>query len=282
MLIKKMNNQVARRLMNYLLEKGSYFSLTKYVYDNRYEKYYEKINDMFKEDINVDTITNNLEAVVDKIYDKYKNDEQIYKFFIKGKIYRIKSEMKLLSDKEDSQSNPKRYLKKIMEEEIGKLDELKTQTNDKINYNSKEFFKDIILEYIYHNRVSKFIDMYQDKIIKKLNEINNFGKYKDKQIVHAIIYVFVLDEEMKSVILSNPNPFCWEYPNFLEDLEIYDEKKILLSTIAHEGICDLYCDSEAEYRKFKSIGVKFFEEHFISEQYVKNDNYIYEEIKKDT
>lgn len=272
-----MNNQVAKRLMDYLLEKGSSFSLTEYL-SNRCERN-QKISEIILKNIDLEPFLHNSSKLINDLYNKYKESKEIYRIYLEYQLFIEMQQMEELNNQDSNNEYLKEYVRKEIIQLQTSLDHLNNKNN--IICNKKEIFKVVVDWEIYYKQKSNFISKYSDKIIKKLNEINNFGEYKGKHIVHAVIYVFVLDEEMKNVILSNSNPFCWKFPNFLEDLNIYDKEKTLLSTISHEEICDIYCESEEEYEYFKSIGIEFYENSYIQEQIVKTDNYLYEEIKEE-
>ena len=46
--------------------------------------------------------------------------------------------------------------------------------------------------------------------------------------------------------------------------------------MAHEKICDIYCENEEEYNYLRSIGIEFEEDHFIPLSEKEKKNLYYE------
>lgn len=271
MLIKKMDNQVAKILVDYLLDKSTMFSLTEYINNTHYYRN-KRIEKILLRNIDLETILKSPSEVIDKLFLQYRQNKEIYRICLEENINTISGEI-------NKNTTGRRYLESALDIKNKELNNLKNDQND--YHNSKDVFESVVHWTIYQGKRTELTSKYNRKIIKRTNEINNFGEYKDKKVIHSIIYMFSLDDDTKSIVLDNPNPFNWLFPNFLEDICFYDNDKCLLSTIAHEEVCNLYCESKEEYEKFKSMGIEFYEENYIPEQYIVNNNYRYEEIGKD-
>lgn len=269
MLIKKMDNQVTKTLVDYLLDKSTMFSLTEYINNTHYYRN-KRIEKILLRNIDLETILKSPREVIDKLFEQYRQNKEIYRICLEEDINAINGEINEIN---------RRCLESVLDIKNKELNNLKNDQND--CYNSKDVFESVIYWIIYQEKRAEFISKYNHKIIKKTNEINNWSEYKDKKVIHSIIYMFSLDDDTKSIVLDNPNPFSWLFPNFLEDICFYDNDRCLLLTITHEEVCDLYCESKEEWEKFKSMGIEFYEEDYTFEQYTVNNNYRYEKIGKD-
>ena len=52
----------------------------------------------------------------------------------------------------------------------------------------------------------------------------------------------------------------------MDNICFYKNNKCWLYSVAHEQICDIYCDSKDEFEYLKSIGVKFIEKQYNPEK----------------
>ncbi len=80
----------------------------------------------------------------------------------------------------------------------------------------------------------------------------------------GITYYFKIDEYIKNSILSSKKKIWdWIYPYGLENISFLKDNQYWLKSVAHEKLCDIYCESEQEYRYLKSIGVEFYENEYV-------------------
>ena len=113
---------------------------------------------------------------------------------------------------------------------------------------------------IYYNNITKqWLIKNEKNIFNHTKNIHNFG---NEQVYLNDIYYLILNDELKSEILSKKSLYDWHYPNSLEDICFFKDGYCFLETVAHEGLCFIYCDNEAEYEYLKSIGIKFFDKEF--------------------
>ncbi len=55
----------------------------------------------------------------------------------------------------------------------------------------------------------------------------------------------------------------WLNPNFPEDIAFFRNGYCWLYSVAHEEICDIYCENEEEYEYLKLIGIEFVDDEFV-------------------
>ena len=84
----------------------------------------------------------------------------------------------------------------------------------------------------------------------------------DKDFVFEEIYIFRFDDKIKEELMHQKSIYDWVFPN-VEDLCIYNNGYCWLNSVAHEEICDIYCETIEEYEYLKSIGIKFVEDNYV-------------------
>ena len=77
-------------------------------------------------------------------------------------------------------------------------------------------------------------------------------------------------------MLSNSDLYAWLNPNYPEDISFFKDGYCWLYSVAHEEMCDIYCESVEEYNYLRSIGIEFIDDKFIeisnNELYFENYN----------
>jgi len=76
------------------------------------------------------------------------------------------------------------------------------------------------------------------------------------------VLFFKASIEMETYMLKNKNLYAWLNPNYPEDICFFKNGYCWLYSVAHEKLCDIFCENEEEYEYLKSIGIEFFEENF--------------------
>ncbi len=160
---------------------------------------------------------------LEKIYEKFKNDEQIFN---------------------------DNYIKKYESDEIGKM----------ISYHNRWGMTSGAIVWLYYNEMTlKWLNKNKVNIVnckKNDNALGNPGVY------HSDTYTIKLTDSIKSELVNKKSLYDWHYPNSLEDICFFKDGYCFLETISHESLCFIYCDNNEEYEYLKSIGIKFFEKEF--------------------
>lgn len=90
------------------------------------------------------------------------------------------------------------------------------------------------------------------------------------------ILFFKTDKELEKYMLSNSDLYAWLNPNYPEDISFFKDGYCWLYSVAHEEMCDIYCESVEEYNYLRSIGIEFIDDKFIeisnTELYFENYN----------
>lgn len=175
-----------------------------------------------------------------KKYLKEQTNYKEYKSFKKDSNYKSK-----LYDKYD------KYNIKIDLDNLT-YDQYKTFIiyDNRLNY-IWSIFSRLYYEYI----VNEFINKYKDNIIYE-------RKNYDNECIISIQYFLKITDNLEKRIIRRNSIFDWSYPNSIEDLALYKKGVCQLFSIAHEGILNISCESENEYKYLKSIGVKFDQEFY--------------------
>lgn len=66
-------------------------------------------------------------------------------------------------------------------------------------------------------------------------------------------------------VINEKDLIDWKYPNSLDNLCFIKDNYYIFFSISHEELYDIYCENEEEYEYLKSIGVEFYEDHFVKE-----------------
>ena len=226
MLIKNMEKETHKKLLEYIINKSNLFSLSIYS-DQHLKKHRKRMN----------IIVSNSNYSKEKILSEYSNE-------LKDEIY------------EQFKDN-----KKIFNQEYVNWFE-KDSVIDKY-YNRKSAIYSAIDSFVYENRTKRFLKKYKNNIVKDNETV--FGEPIDDFIPLCVTdYIFELNEEMIKVI-NEKDLIDWKYPNSLENLCFIKDNYYIFSSISHEDDYNIYCDNEEEYEYLKSIGVEFYEDHFVKE-----------------
>lgn len=213
-----------KTLMDYLFKKCDSISLTKY-------------HDQYEDDTNrsIDVILSSSSYSIDEIIEQYSDEflEKIYEEF-----------------KNDEQIFNDNYIQKYESDEIGKM----------ISYHNRWSMTSGAIAWLYYNEVTlKWVNKNKVNIINCKKNDNCLG---NPNVYHSDTYTFKLNEEIKSEILSKKSLYDWSYPDSLEDICFFKDGYCFLETITHENLCFIYCDDKEEYEYLKSIGIKIFEKEF--------------------
>ena len=89
------------------------------------------------------------------------------------------------------------------------------------------------------------------------------------------ILFFKMSLRTTKYLLNNKNLYAWLNPDYPEDISFFKDGYCWLYSIAHENLCDIYCESKEEYEYLKSIGIEFWNDEFvpISEDEIYYENY---------
>lgn len=90
------------------------------------------------------------------------------------------------------------------------------------------------------------------------------------------VFFLKTNQPVEEYILTNKNLYQWLNPKYPEDISFFRNGYCWLYSVAHEEMCEIYCDSEEEYEYLKSIGIEFENDKFIpiskEELYYENYN----------
>ena len=168
------------------------------------------------------------------------------------------------------------------------LDDIYNQFKDEIakEFNKKNFehldrnnqaivIKNSIMWLIYESVFNSWIYKYQKHIIFEKDHIIKEG-YLSKKIRHSTTYYLEPVFELKNELLNRKSIYNFIFPTSLEDLCIFKDEYCWLYSVAHEKICDIYCENEEEYNYLRSIGIEFEEDYFIPLSEKEKKNLYYE------
>lgn len=101
------------------------------------------------------------------------------------------------------------------------------------------------------------------------------SKFKDQPNFDKLFEVlfYKTNKELEEYVLSNSNLYSWLNPYYPEDISFFKNGYCWLYSIAHEELCDIYCENEEEYNYLKSIGIEFIDNKFIE---TSNNNLYFE------
>lgn len=93
------------------------------------------------------------------------------------------------------------------------------------------------------------------------------------------ILFYKTDEEVEKYILTNKSLYNWLEPKYPEDISFFKDGYCWLYSVAHEDLCEIYCDSSKEYEYLKSIGIDFWKNEYIpvSKKELYYENYFEED-----
>lgn len=126
-----------------------------------------------------------------------------------------------------------------------------------IELNRKHAIVGSVNRYIYDYIVDNYIKQHENIIVKKREIILNHSLH------HSTIYYFKINTDIEKELILKKSIFDWCYPYSMEDISFFSNGYCWLYSIAHEKICDIYCESEEEYEYLKSIGIEFVDECYI-------------------
>ncbi|MBE6144281.1 MAG: hypothetical protein E7169_01760 [Firmicutes bacterium] len=245
MYINKVTTEVYKKILDYKLEKCNYASLTVYT-DQHLDEHLDIINIITsnpkysKQYI----LSNYSEILLGQIYNDFKNDKRIY--------------------------NVKEHVRKIKKSSFRKCesnDELENFLYQHESENRKSSIFSAIQSFVYNNFTTQFIEEYRSKIVKIKDELyeHELTPFHKKEAFYKKEYIFQLDDELKQII-HNTYLYDWSFPMKLEDLSLFVENYLWIYSVTHEELCYIYCETEEEYNYLKSMGVEFYEEHFIPQE----------------
>lgn len=227
MLVRKMNSEAYKKLIEYAASKFNMFSLNKR--NNQFEYIRNKSIDICKiifSDYNFTEhiIFNNYsENLINKICEKFRNNEKVCEI-------------------------EKNYIKNII---IGKYHQ-RIEDIEEYMRNSIHFTIRYSLEMFMYDRSCEFFN-------KKYNNYNINNKTTDC----ITTYYFELNDESKNILFDKKSIYDWISPLSLEDLCLYKDDFMWLYSVAHENICDIACENKEEYEYLKSIGIEFYQDKYI-------------------
>lgn len=91
------------------------------------------------------------------------------------------------------------------------------------------------------------------------------SEFKDPSNFDKLFKVlfYKTNKELEEYVLSNSNLYSWLNPDYPEDISFFKNGYCWLYSVAHEEMCDIYCENEEEYNYLKSIGIEFMDDKFI-------------------
>ena len=90
--------------------------------------------------------------------------------------------------------------------------------------------------------------------------------------IYYLYHFYRFSAEIKNYLLTNKNLYAWLNPGYPEDISFFKDGYCWLYSVAHEDLCDIYCENEKEYEYLKSIGIQFWDDEFVP---IIKDNYYY-------
>lgn len=93
----------------------------------------------------------------------------------------------------------------------------------------------------------------------------NIAEYKDSSDFDNLfeILFYKTNKEVEEYLLTNKNLYTWLNPKYPEDVSFFKNGYCWLYSVAHEELCDIYCENEEEYNYLKSIGIEFVDNKFV-------------------
>ncbi len=95
---------------------------------------------------------------------------------------------------------------------------------------------------------------------KNINDNNTYSNEKFNNLFK--VYFYKSSDALKKYLLSNCDLYNWLNPKYPEDIAFFKNGICWLYSVSHEGICDIYLESEEEYNYLKNIGLEFLEENY--------------------
>lgn len=137
------------------------------------------------------------------------------------------------------------------------------------NYETpKEEYSDIVRMHAIRDTVCSCVyEVYTDNFLKKYKKniiCTKRIRFLNSSKLYQTIYMFENVQEIRDEIYNRAFDY-WVFPNCLEDLSFTKDKYFWYRTITHEDDYNIYCENEEEYEYLKSIGVEFYEDHFVKE-----------------
>ena len=223
MLVKNISVNNFISLLNYAFETCNYVSLFEHYY---YDRCGEDIRNLILEEENLSR---------KEFFQKYALDD-------------ISNICKLYEDNKKIQ-----FLVKPFYEQIS----FKQFSIEKI---TNMYIKRAIENYFYKYNIRNFLDEH----FHCIKCVKNIYPELTKGIEpYGIIYYLSIDNKIKSSLLDKKNIWGWEYPYCLEDLCFLRNNQYWLKSVAHEKICNIYCESEEEYEYLKAIGIEFYDDKYV-------------------
>ncbi len=121
--------------------------------------------------------------------------------------------------------------------------------------------------YIYIALTDAFYKYYSKENLKNyMSELVYEEKqfYGQNNYLFGITYYFKNTGKVKKDILES-DKILWEwiFPYCQENICFLRNNQYWLKSVAHEKICNIYCESEEEYEYLKSIGIEFYEDKYV-------------------
>lgn len=300
MLVKKISAETYKKIIEYAFYKNMYFSL------HRVEIYNTDITDEVCQFI-LNKIDSNPNISKEEIFNSKpgQNLDDIFNYLREDKdVFSIQ----YLTIKTQENLNKKRLECVKNLEFTKKLECIKFSKNDvqnKIHHSTLKYMNQNKNEMIKHinNSINEIDDELNNLSTKKFNEerdnniyfaieylrySNYINKLKEQYNIiptkvgieyssdnnrYSTVYVFKLTKNIKKYLLNRENLYEWVYPINLENLCLFKGKRCWLYSVAHEHLCEIYCDDEEEFEYLKSVGVEFYEDKFEKEEpWMKNYN----------
>lgn len=136
------------------------------------------------------------------------------------------------------------------------------------NYSKNDICIEKVNEsYIYIALNDAFYKHYSKNNLKNyMNELVYEEKkfYGQNNYLLGITYYFKNTGKIKENILaSKKNLWEWVFPYCQENICFLKNNQYWLKSVAHEKICNIYCESEEEYEYLKSIGIEFYDDKYV-------------------
>ncbi len=77
------------------------------------------------------------------------------------------------------------------------------------------------------------------------------------------VYFYKFDSSIKTLLLQNDSFYQWLHPLYPEDIAFFKNGYCWFYSVAHEEICEIYYESETQYKELLKMGVVFDEKYIL-------------------
>ncbi len=128
--------------------------------------------------------------------------------------------------------------------------------------NRERLIKETINKIMYYHMIELWLNKHKKDIVHKKEDFY-YDYMKQEKMSYGTIYILRLSSEMKEDLLNKRSLYSWCFPLSVEDISFFKDGYCWLYSVAHEEICEIYCEDKEEYEYLKSIGIEFWEKEFV-------------------